>query len=549
MPFPASAGSRFCAAQPTLRYNHRLMEDREIIVGLLRAVARRMRITRVLQEVGFAACVVLFALVAFRLVQPRLDGALGGLDQPILIAGLAAFCAYILYQALKGVPISRAASLTDSRLPLHDELKSAYWFASRPEATAFVRAHIANAARTAQRLSGATVMPLRLPRNMLVAGLLGLMLIAAMWSRSDLVRAGTASGSQVTQPDVRIESARALLAATAADEEEIKQLDLALSVFEQGDATRQELQEAMVDARGAVDQVNMQASVAREGLAKLARAMRGHPELEQIAAALEQGRTTDAIAMLQQLREDLSQKAGEDDGAEQSGVARTKESDTDLGQAIGQTARDLSRMPGGLNDETLNRLLENLEDADESIEMQTRTNATESRMGEMETIMIANTEGSELPPAGFGDEGARPTATPSPDTGNTDLRGGTMFRQGAMTPGDADKGDDGSTTGSPSGDSASLALEGRATRRLDAQLEQKRVRVGSGDDTNAEDGGDESAWFYSASQQQASESALVDVRAHANYERADVVGQGRTPIQQRKAVRDYFINVHKGDEQ
>jgi hypothetical protein len=524
------------------------MEDREIIIGLLRAVAKRMRIARVMQEVGFAACVVLFALVAFRLVRPRLDGALGQLDQPVLIAGLFIFCAYILYQAFKRVPISRAAALADSRLPLHDELKSAYWFASHSDASEFVRVHIANAAKTAKRLSGASVMPLKLPRNLLVAGLLGLMLIAAMWSSSDLVRAGTASGLRQTQSDAGVKSARALLAATEADDEEIKQLDRALSIFERDDATRQELQKAMIDARGAVDKVNMRASIAREGLAKLARAMRGHPELEAIAAALEEGRTADAITMLQQLRAESSPQPGEDDGVEQPGVARTKESDTDLQHAIGQTARDLSRIAGGLNDETLSRLIENIENADESMQMQTRANATESRMGEMETIHFANTEGSELPPAGFGDEGARPTATPSPDTGNTDLRGGTMFRQGTIAPGDADKGDDGSTTGSPSGDAASLALEGRATRRLDAQLEQKRVRVGSRDDAADKDG-DESAWFYSASQQQASESALVDVRARDDYARADVVRQGHVPIQQRQAVRDYFINVHKGDEQ
>ena len=523
------------------------MDDREIIIGLLQTVARRMRITRVLQELGFAACVVLFALVALQLLRPGLSGVFGGLGQAVLIAGLLVFSAYTLFQALKRVPISRAATLTDSRLPLHDELKSAYWFASHSDASSFVRFHIAKAARTAKRLSGARVMPLELPRSMLVAGMLGLILVAAIWSSADLVRVGTASGLQEKLSDAGVDSARALLAATAADDEEIIQLDRALSMFERDDATPLQLQEAMVAARGAVDQVNMRASVAREGLAKLARAMRGHPELEQIAQALEEGRTADAIAMLQQLREDLPQVSGEEDGAEQSGVARTKESDMDLTQAIGQSARELSRLEGNMNADTINRLLQNLEDADQSIEMQTRTNATESRMGEMETMMIANTQGSELPPAGFGDEGARPTATPSPDTGNTDLRGGTMFRQGAMTPGDADKGDDGSTTGSPSGDSASLALEGRATRRLDAQLEQKRVSVGSGDDAGTK--GDESAWFYSASQQQASESALVDVRAHDDYARADVVDEGRIPIQQRQAVHDYFINVHKGEGQ
>jgi hypothetical protein len=523
------------------------MGDREIIAGLLRAVAGRMRLNRVLQEIGFAACIVLFTLAAFQLVRPRLSGVLGGADQPLLIAALCALCAYILYQALKRVTMSQAATLTDSRLPLYDELKSAHWFASRPDESAFVRTHVANAARTAKRLNGASVMPLQLPRSMLVAGLLGLVLMGAMWSSSDLVRAGIAPGVQASQSDAGAKSARALLAATAADEEEIRQLDRALAVFERDDVSRQEIQEAMVDARGAADQVNMRASVAREGLAKLARAMRGHPGLEQIAQALEEGRTADAIAMLQQLREDLPQVPGEDGGAGQSKVARTKQTETDLQNAIGQTARDLSRMTGTMNDETINRLLENLEDADESIEMQTRANAAESRIGDMETLMIANPPGSDLPPGGFGDAGARPTATPSPDTGNTDLRGGTMFRQGGMKPGEADEGDDGSTTGSPSGDSASLALEGRATRRLQAQLELERVRVAGSDETKNKDG-EESAWYYSASQQQASGSEFAEVRARDDYQRADVVGQGHVPIQQRQAVREYFINVHEGGD-
>ncbi len=522
------------------------MRDREIILGLLRAVAARMRLSRVLQETGFAACVVLFTLAAFKLLQPRLGGALGGFDQPILIAGLCAFGAYIVYQAVKRVQLSQAATLADSRLPLYDELKSAYWFASHDDKSEFVDAHIASAARTAKQLTGSGVMPLQLPRSMLVAGLLGMVLLGAMWSRSDLVQANVGPGSPVLRTASDVTSARALLSATAADDEEIKQLDRALAVFERGDVSGSEMHEAMVEARDAIDQVNMRAAVTREGLAALARAMRGHPGLEQVAQAVEEGRTADAIAMLQQLREAASQIPGVDDGAEQSNVARTKRTDTDLQQAIGQTARDLSRMPGPMNEATLGRLIENLQDADKSIEMQTRANATESRMGDMETMMIANSEGSELPPAGYGDEGARPTATPSPDTGNTDLRGGTLFRQGAMTPGDADKGDDGSTSGSPSGDSASLALEGRATRRLDALLKRQRVRVESGDDAN--DKGDDAQWFYSASQQQVSESELSEVRAHKDYARADVVNQGRIPIQQRQAVRDYFMSLHEGDK-
>jgi hypothetical protein len=42
---------------------------------------------------------------------------------------------------------------------------------------------------------------------------------------------------------------------------------------------------------------------------------------------------------------------------------------------------------------------------------------------------------------------------------------------------------------------------------------------------------------------------MVDVRAHEDYARADVVDGGHIPIQQRQAVREYFINVHKGEGQ
>lgn len=523
------------------------MEDRETILRLLRAVTRRMRLDRLLQEVGFAACVILFVLAAFELVRPRFSGALGEQGLLILIATLGIFCAYVLYKALERVPMSRAASLADSRLPLYDELKSAYWFSSQEKSSEFVRAHIANAANTAKRLTGAAVIPLRLPRSMLLAGLLGVILVGAMWSQSDLVRAGTGQGSSRSQTDDQAESARALLAATASDAEEIRQLDRALSIFERDDVSRQELQNAMVEARSAIDQTNMRAAVAREGLAKLARAMRGQPQLEGIAEALEEGRTSDAIAMLQQLREELQQLPPGEDQSDSFEVAKSDLSDVDLQQALGQAARDISGMTGPMDEDTVNRLLENIENADDSMKMQARVTEAENRMATEGGMIAPNSSDSELAPGSTEDGGARPTSTPPPDTANTDLRGGAMFRGGVLVHTDEDRGDDGSTTGSPDGHASALALEGKATKRLDAKLELERVRVRSADDGNTD--ADESAWFYSASQQQASETAFADARARKDYERADVVNQGRIPIQQRQAVREYFINVHEGENQ
>jgi hypothetical protein len=525
------------------------MKDREVIIKLLRRVAARMRVARVLREAGFALCVVLFALAAFELIRTSLADAINGFYQSVLVAALVAFCVFVILRALKRVSMAQAASLIDARLPLHDELKSAYWFVSQQQqadegGAAFVQMHVANAARTAQQVRGARVLPFRVPRSLILAIVPAVVLAAAMWSGPNLVRAGTAP-SAVEQSDSDLQNARALLAATASDAEEIKQLDRALAMFEEDDVSPQQLQMAVDQAREAMDQVNMRAAVAREGLAKLARAMRANPEFEPIAQALEEGRTGDAIAMLEQIRLENQAGAAGAAQAERAEAAQTTRSETELEQSIGQSARELASMTGTINDEALARLIDNLDDMDTNMQMQQRVNETRARSSNMSDMMRMNSQRSSLTASRFDDREQRPTAEPSPDSGKSDMRGGTMFRQGAMSRGDEPEADDGSTTGASTGHSAALALEGRATRRLEAQLKRETVRVGS--DEEGSEKSDDSSWFYSASQQEKSQAALADVRARDDYNRADVMQPSRIPIQQQQAVRDYFINIHEGN--
>jgi len=73
------------------------MEERDDIIGLLRAVSGRMRATRVLHEAGFALCVVLFALAAFELVRMPLAGVLTDFYWHVLLAGLAIFLSHFYW--------------------------------------------------------------------------------------------------------------------------------------------------------------------------------------------------------------------------------------------------------------------------------------------------------------------------------------------------------------------------------------------------------------------------------------------------------------------
>ena len=107
------------------------MKDREAIIELLRAVAARMRVARVMHEFGFVLCVVLSALAAFALVREPLRSVFGDTFLVGLALVLTAFSVYVIGRGLRRVPMERAAGLVDSRLPLHDEIKSAYWFVSQ----------------------------------------------------------------------------------------------------------------------------------------------------------------------------------------------------------------------------------------------------------------------------------------------------------------------------------------------------------------------------------------------------------------------------------
>jgi hypothetical protein len=529
------------------------MKDLDDIVGLLRAVAGRMRVARVLHEAGFALCIVLFALAAFELVRIPLSGIVTDVHWYVLVAGLSIFCVAVLWWALKRISMAQAASLVDARLPLHDELKSAYWFASRPQpadgqGAAFVRNHVANAARTAHDLRGSSIVPLKLPRTLLLAVLPGLILAGAIWSRADLVRAGTQVGAGIAQVDTSGQSARSLLSATAADDEEIAELDRALAAFEDNNATRQERLEAMLRARDAVDQMNMQAAVSREGLARMARAISEQPGMEQVAEAIAQGRTEDAIAMLQEMRDELTAfpADGPGDGSGRGNSARTARDELPAAQETGETGRDVTNMPGSTNPESVNRLLENLENAQDTMRRQQRANTARRRMDELGEMVGLTAQNSDLAPQQFTNQGETPMGAPSPDTGQTDLRSATMYRQASTMPGDNDQDDEGSRTGGPSGHSSARALEGRATKRLDAMLKLERVSVSGGEEAKEQDK-QKAEWFYSASQQEQSETGFADVRGRDEYSGADVMKTGRVPIEQRQAVRDYFINVHEGD--
>jgi hypothetical protein len=121
-----------------------------------------------------------------------------------------------------------------------------------------------------------------------------------------------------------------------------------------------------------------------------------------------------------------------------------------------------------------------------------------------------------------------------------------MFRQGAVTRrNDDEPARDGNMSGSAAGNSEALALEGAATKRLDAQLKLEAIQ--RRDDADPDEKSDQ-GWFYSASQEQKSLLGFEDVRARADFDRENAMSSERVPIHQKQAVKDYFLNLHESEK-
>jgi hypothetical protein len=274
--------------------------------------------------------------------------------------------------------------------------------------------------------------------------------------------------------------------------------------------------------------------------------MRANPRFEKAAEALRAGHNEEALAMLRQMRTE----AGDPDARapEKDEPRRLTDSEKGLDggieERLAEAGRDLHSINARVDQDAIERVMNTLQEANQQLEVQSRVTEVKRRM---QDAMIPTSQRSALTASQFDSSDNAPNATASPDTGNADIRGGTMFRQGAVTRrNDDDPARDGNMSGSAAGNSEALALEGAATRRLDAQLKLEAIQ--RRDDSGTEDEKADQGWFYSASQEQKSLLGFEDVRARPNFDRENAMSVERIPIRRKQAVKDYFLNLHESEQ-
>jgi len=515
------------------------MSDREVMLRALGEIQRRLRLNRTLHESALLLGMVAVGAFVWRALHV-LGGRLPAASAAVVLAAILVWVAGAFLLARRrlrsGVGLGTAAAAADERARLKDELKTAYWFLGHSRGSPWIAAQLARAARSAQRLNSAALLPVRLERHVLVGGAIGVSVLIVVWLLPPLAP----SSHAIAQPASALSPAEAQqvrrireLLAQAGDPGAAAKLDTALRTLERTDARDEERRRALAAAREAVEQQTLQAASTREGLYQLSEKVRGNPALEQVADALAEG---DARKASEALR-----RTGEPGGtaASHEASAAQRESGKDLERLLHDAGKDGTRGPEReIASAAAKQAVDRLDKIAEQLDTQARLSQAEQALRELQ---LAVAQRSQLSAGRFGQEAAH-NSTPSPDTGQTAMPGGTMYRSAAVArESKASAQQEGSKAGSAVGDSEAEPVLGNQVTALAVQLRQEGV-AGEPADERAEAA---TSWYYAQSKQQASVLELQRAPARASFAQAEASAAEGISLRHRQIVKDYFMTLRE----
>ena len=518
---------------------------------LVNQVARNLKLNRTLSEVGFVIATLLFACSALLVLLIPFDFAAFHWLFTVVGISFITLLSVICYRTWSSISEDDAACFVDERAGLKDELLSAMWFSSSDKQPggseeAFVSAHLSRAMEKARSIDANAIAPFVYPQSGKVAALAAVTLFVTWLGVSNVVIAKKGDLAEANPSRVNVDLVTESTTEPTASSN-VEEINDALAVLNRDDISFEAKQEALKKAREVLDQINMDAVMTREGLSKLSKLLMEQDGFEGVGRALEQGNIKEAIGLLKEKQEQLSALSGTDQNlnVDDQQAGATARSDNISSAEIGDAARDLLNEVGQPDPRNITRLIENLEQAQQDMESQERANTAASRMESAgERIGIAQTGAADYGGrSATSDQAEAGNGTPSPDVGNNDMTGGSLFRRGSVTANEEDQGDDGSSTGAPEGHAAALALEGRMTKRLDAILRLEKAEVEGDESVDSED----SAWEFQASKQGKARTEIVQGLDTITYQDSDVINGEFVSVEHRKSVQQYFLEIHEGN--
>lgn len=526
-------------ADAAVGYN-RPMSDQEVILLALARVRRRLQASRRMHDALIVLCLVAVGLMLWRALLLAGENAPALAAAAILTAVIAWFAG--LFALVRGhlshrVTLARAATEADARASLDDELTTAYWFIEHPSASPWTAAQLSRAATSARALDVSRLLPLTIERGTLAATGLAIVMLLALWfappwPASTAVAAANAGGSAATQAR-QLQQLRELAAQLPPDSAAAAQMEQALRTLQRKDASAEEQQRALAAAREALEQRNLEAASTREGLYKLAQQLRGNDALKDVAQALEEGDARKAAQALQQMPSAQGKTGGAISAA---GDAR---SEKDMQRLLEQASAAKGQEPPEVASVAAKEAIDRLNQIASQLDAQRQVGSASQALQQMQLAVAQRNTMS----AGRFSQQAAQNSTASPNTGQTSMPGGIMFKSAAVAQEkQASAQQEGSKTGSALGESQADPALGNRVTPLAVQL-KKEALPNAQNDEQKEAGRN---WFYAESKQQRSVIELRDVQARSSFQQAQSGSAEGISVRHRQITKDYFMHLREG---
>jgi len=520
-------------------YNPR-MSDQEIILHTLARVRRRLQIGHVVHDATVLLWLIAVAVALWRVLRmagghaPALSAVAILVALLLWVGGLLVLSRRLL---ARRTSLARAAAEVDSRAALHDELKTAYWFIAHPIASPWNAAQLEHAACSARTLDVSRLLPMRVERGALAASALISVLLVALWLAPPLTPSSQAlseGGNALSAAEAKqVQLLRELSAQLPGDSAAAAKLEQALTTLQRKEASAEEKQRALAAARAALEQRNLDAASTREGLYQLAQQLRGNEALKDIAAALEEGDAHKAAQALQQMPDAHGGKLTATSPAAERG------NEKDLARLIDQASGRSDAEPGESASVAAREAIDRLNQIAAQLDSQQQLNQASQAL---QQLQLAVAQRSTMSAGRFSQQAAQ-NSTPSPNSGQTSMPGGIMFRSAAVAQEKrASAQQEGSKTGSAMGDSQAEAPLGNRVTPLGVQLKKEAVP-----NPEPEDQQDAAKnWFYTESKEQKSVVELREVQARESFAQAQSGAAEGVSVRHRQIVKDYFMQLREG---
>ena len=519
------------------------MADQDTLIAALEHTERRLWRNRALGVSMFAVAGVAglgaLALILEAVVSARRGTTGHGLTITVVVLG-ATFAILAIRSLLSSshVTLERAAAEADARGGFDDTLKSALWFARGAAQSPWTDSLIERAAGIARGLDPVRLIPFARPRGIgvAVAAVVVLLVLArfapAFLPSPEALAAGAAGpAASVGADQIGLLSELADQADRAGDAATAAKLRKVVAALQDSGASAADRQRALAEARAALDQRGLEAGASLEALRQLADNLGNRDDMREVAEALRKGDVAKAAEALEKVAAARGEKPAADDKAGARSDTE-KSAAEDLKEAIQSTAPGATDDKGGETQGKLSKAVQGLQELAQKLDVQQRANQAGRKLDSLATSLSRQ---STVNAARFGQSQGAPNSGDSPDTGNASIKGGTMYRLGAVAKEKQAGQREGGRVGDASGDNQGEPVVGDEISRIDAKYKLEAVR---GRDSDAPDGPDEK--FYAASRAGYAKTAFTAVTPAYRHAAEEPMAAERIALRHRSIVKQYF---------